>query len=68
MPMLPTHILFLSDMTTADGRSIDPDLLSINAHPRSSKYSFPPDHPTREDWLTWIDIWHQALGRHLILP
>ena len=62
------NVLFLSDMATADGKSIDPDLIILNAIPRSSIYSFPPERPTREDWITWIDIWKRSLGRHLLLP
>ena len=62
------HLLFLSDISNADGKSIDPDLLRIQARPRISKYAFPPECPTCDDWLTWIDIWHKALGRHLTLP
>ena len=62
------NLLFLSDMTTADGSTLDAELLTINAPPRISRYSFPPEQPTRDDWLTWIDVWKQALGRHLSLP
>lgn len=62
------HLLFLSDMSTADGKSIESELLSLNAQPLSSKYSFPPEHPTRDDWLHWIEIWNKVLGRHHTLP
>lgn len=61
------NLLFLSGMTTADGRLLDPELICINAPPRKSNY-FPPEHPTQDNWLTWIDIWNRALGRHLLLP
>lgn len=62
------HLLFLSDMSTADGNSIESELLKVNAQPLPSKYSFPPEYPTREDWLYWAEIWNKALGRHQALP
>ena len=62
------NLLFLSDMTVADGTSIDSELICINATPRISSYAFPPERPTRDDWLTWVDVWTRALGRHLLLP
>ena len=63
------HLLFLSDMTTADGRQIDHGLLlGKDSTPRMSKYSFPPEFPTKKDWLTWSDLWRQVLGYHLLLP
>ena len=60
--------LFLSDISTADGKSIDPDALTNNTARRNSRYLFPPEQPTKSDWQTWSNTWHQALGRHLILP
>lgn len=60
--------LFLSDISTADGKSIDPDVVSNNNARRNSRYSFPPEQPTKEDWQRWSDIWYQALGRYLLLP
>lgn len=62
------NLLFLSDIATADGKSIDQDLLCRGAIPRTSTYSFPPELPTRQDWVTWTDVWRQAVGYHRILP
>ena len=62
------NLLFLSDIATADGKCIDQDLLSRDATPRTSSYSFPPEFPTRDDWYTWSDVWRSALGYHGTLP
>ena len=62
------NLLFLSDMTSADGRQLDHDLLGSNATPRKSTYSFPPEYPTKKDWLTWSDLWRFVLGHHYLLP
>ena len=62
------HLLFLSDMSTADGKFIDQELLRVSAQPLQSKYSFPPENPTRDDWLIWIGVWKKALGCRHALP
>ena len=61
------NVLFLSDITLADGRTIDPAITTISPIPKRSKYKFPPERPTRLDWVEWSYAWRSILGRHNIL-
>ena len=61
------NLLFLSDIAIADGTTIDHEMIQMYATPRTSRFTFPPEYPTRMDWATWADIWRGALGRHLKL-
>ena len=61
------NILFLSDITLADGKTIDPVIVSLRPTPRQSTYKFPPEHPTRLDWVEWVYAWRSILGRRYAL-
>lgn len=54
------NLLFLSDMTTADGQRVDTSLISGTRLPRSSRMKFPREEPTDRDWQTWRRIWEIA--------
>ena len=62
------HLLFLSDIALADGRSIDSSMITRRPQPKVSAYTFPPEVPTQADWIEWEFIWRKALGRNSILP
>lgn len=62
------NALFLSDISTADGKSIDLDVVSNNNAQRNLRYCFPLEQPTKANWQIWSDIWYQALGQYLLLP
>jgi hypothetical protein len=64
-------LLFLSDMTTADGKYIDRCLLSApGASPSTglSKYNFPTEQPGAQDWDRWKAFWEAYTGLSLSLP
>jgi hypothetical protein len=50
--------IFLSDLTTADGRYLEDYIFNPGGRGRSSKYKFPRKQPTRGDWNQWFDFWH----------
>ena len=55
------NALFLSDITTADGKFIHQQFLSRdNPQPLDLSLSFPREQPTRSDWLLWISTWKQV--------
>lgn len=39
------------------------DMIMRNPNPRLSRITFPPEHPTKKDWIEWEHIWARALGR-----
>jgi hypothetical protein len=64
-------LLFLSDMTTADGKYIDINLLSApSAGPSSdlSAYNFHITQPGTHDWAHWKAFWESYTGLSLSLP
>ena len=52
--------IFLSDMTTADGKYLE-EYACDPQTPLSSgtKFNFPREEPTRQDWEVWRDFWRQ---------
>ena len=62
------HILFLSDITLADGKTIDLSITLLSPAPKRSKYTFLPERSTRLDWVEWLYAWRSLFGRHLALP
>ncbi|KAL3760545.1 hypothetical protein ACHAWU_009506 [Discostella pseudostelligera] len=52
------HIMFLSDISTAAGDSIDDDFLSGPFTPLQSSFTFPPEEPTSSDWKIWNSFLH----------
>lgn len=47
------RLLFLSDITLADGKSVDPTMITRRPLPKTSIYTFPPERPANVDWLEW---------------
>ena len=54
------ELLFMSDIAMADRRQLDDRLLHASGKElASSKYSFPRECPTKQDWVTWSRFWVQ---------
>ena len=62
------NMIFLSDITSMAGCSINSDMIWGCRPILHSKLRFPPEHPTARDWLTWIEVWTMATGTGLSLP
>jgi hypothetical protein len=62
--------IFLSDITTADGRYLEDFVFSPGGRDRSSSFCFPRKVPTRADWNRWFDFWHSftTTGDKLKVP
>lgn len=62
--------IFLSDITTADGRYLEDGVFNLDGRGRSSLFKFPREVPTREDWGRWFNFWHSftATGNKLNVP
>ena len=62
--------IFLSDMVTADGRYLESFVLDPGPFKRRSSYCFPRECPTKGDWDTWVDFWHNYVttGGKLKVP
>ena len=55
------NALFLSDISTADGKFIHQQFLTCDTpQPLESSLSFPCELPTRSDWLEWITTWRKV--------
>jgi hypothetical protein len=64
------EIIFLSDMTTADGRYLEQFVFDPGSKIARSKYKFPRECPTKKDWEVWFNFWHDytATGDKLHIP
>ena len=63
------HLLFLSDMVTADGHNIEDRFLSALRNPDlHSPYNFPTEHPSADYWATWRTFWKNYCGPSLSVP
>jgi hypothetical protein len=62
--------IFLSDISTADGRYLENFVFNPGAATAGSKYILPQEKPTRKDWDPWIDFWHgyTTTGGKLKMP
>ncbi len=62
--------IFLSDITTADGRYLEHFIFDPGRKTSQSLYKFPLKQPTREDWGRWMNFWHSftATGEKLKVP
>lgn len=50
--------IFLSDLATANGRTLDNDRCDRSrAHKKDSEYSFPRECPSPADWEEWDSMW-----------
>ena len=52
------EIIFLSDMTTANGRYLEQFVFDPGSKVAQSKYKFPRESPAKKDWDTWFNFWH----------
>jgi hypothetical protein len=50
--------LFLSDITTADGKYLEHFEFDPGGSAKCSQYTFPREQPMRQDWDSWIIFWH----------
>jgi hypothetical protein len=51
------EVLFLSDITTADGKYLEHFVFDTGGSAKHSRYTFPREHqPTRQDWDSWINF------------
>ena len=59
--------LFLSDITTADGKYLEQFVFEQTANSVKSTYKFPREEPTRSDWTRWRNFWtsYTTVGRRL---
>ncbi len=62
------NVLFLSDIATADGRHIAPDIISSRPRQRRSGFTFPRENPTQADWTTWQRTLKTITGLNGKLP
>jgi hypothetical protein len=51
--------IFLSDITTADGKYLEDFVFNPGGKTRQSRYSFPREKPSRQDWDQWVNFWHK---------
>ena len=63
-------MIFLSDMTAADGRYLEQFAFNPGGQTSRSTYKFPQEIPTRGDWEVWFNFWHKnmATGDKLHVP
>jgi hypothetical protein len=61
---LAHNLLFLLDMSTADGRTINLAYLLPPKHTRRRQctYVFPSEHSARADWRRWMEFWTSFMG------
>ena len=67
---LSLESIFLSDLTTADGRYLEDFVFNPGGRDRASSFKFPREVPTRTDWDCWFDFWHNftTTGDKLKVP
>jgi hypothetical protein len=64
------EIIFLSDMTTADGRYLEQFVFDPGSKVERSIYKCPRESPAKKDWDAWFNFWHDytATGDKLHTP
>ncbi len=50
--------IFLSDITTADGKYLEHFVFKPGTDTAATRYIFLREKPTRTNWAIWIDFWH----------
>jgi hypothetical protein len=50
--------IFLLDIVTADGKYLEHFVFDPGLASAASKYIFPQEKPTKDDWAIGIDFWH----------
>ena len=63
-------IIFLSDISTADGRYLTNFVFNPGGTMTESMFKFPWESPTKDDWNLWFNFWHQftSTGDKLKVP
>jgi hypothetical protein len=51
--------IFLSDITTADGQYLKNFVFNPGGTTTKSTFKFPSESPTKDDWNSWFNFWHQ---------
>jgi hypothetical protein len=62
--------IFLSDLTTADGKYLEDFVFIPSGREKASTFKFPRERPTWSDWNLWFDFWHSftTTGDKLKVP
>jgi hypothetical protein len=62
--------LFHLDITTADGKYLEHFVFNLGSNTHCSRYTFPREKPTRQDWDLWVNFWHgfTTTGGKLKIP
>ena len=50
--------IFLSDITTADGRYFENFVFNPGGTKMESKFKFSWENSTKDDWNSWFNFWH----------
>ena len=50
-------VIFLSDMSTADGKYFEQFVFDLQENNTKSKSEFPREKPTKTDWARWTKFW-----------
>jgi hypothetical protein len=50
--------IFLSDITTADGRYLEKIVFNPVGKETKSKFKIPCKKPTNNNWNSWFNFWH----------
>ena len=49
----------MSDIVTADGKFLEEfTIRALEERHQASKYKFPREIPTKQDWQVWIQFWN----------
>ena len=63
------EVIFLSDMVTANGKCVEEYLLLPQPQSQGrSRFTFPKEKPTVEDWKQWHSFWNAHTGSGFSLP
>jgi hypothetical protein len=64
------EVLFLLDITTADGRYLEEFVFTPGGRERAPRFKFPHEHPTHANWNLWFNFWHSftTTGGKLKVP
>ena len=62
------NAIFLSDVTTADGRSMEQFACKKGAWLARSKFVFPREQPSDDDWNLWTNFWKSWTRDNFELP
>ncbi len=50
--------IFLSDLTTADGKYLEDFVFALDGRDKASTFKFPCEQLTWRDWNSWFNFWH----------